>query len=387
MRLLLLIALVGATSVQAQTLDDLLFFGQRAPAIGPRMAAMGGAATAGLGDWNAAYANPAGLAYLTSSQVVASADAFVQDGYGRGFNDSAEGAVLGTVGGAYSLPVVQGALAFGAGYQTTAIYRRNTEGLRGDDYGEYGWQGEVTVAGAVALTPRLMGGLSLNAPVGLFERAGNYGGARDEGSTLQDTELAGVNVRAGLSAALDYGVRLGLTVESPTWLRLDQQGDQRSPDGDVERINRETVLQTPWRVGVGFLVGGPSVLVSADVEVVDWGQARFIADGDPDLAYENDFANAYFGPVLNTRIGAETLLGPVALRAGAAFQPDPRYIGPTPDVVRQTYSVGIGVNVHPQARLDVAFLHVEDDGVPLFDGISEFYGTRDAVQFGVDVRF
>src|SRR5690606_40644514 len=66
MRLLLFFLAVLAASAQAQTLDDLLFFGQRSPAVGPRLTAMGGAATAGLGDWDAAYANPAGLAYLRS---------------------------------------------------------------------------------------------------------------------------------------------------------------------------------------------------------------------------------------------------------------------------------------------------------------------------------
>ncbi len=391
MRLLLFFLAVLAASAQAQTLDDLLFFGQRSPAVGPRLTAMGGAATAGLGDWDAAYANPAGLAYLRSAQAVASAEAFVNeaDGFGRGFARDEEGVVLETVGYAAPLPVVRGALAFGGGYHTTASYLRTTEAGGRDQRGrrESGWQGAVSAAGAVALSPRLMGGLSVNAPVGRYERTSGPDGDFDGGFSTRDTELAGVNVRAGLSAALDYGLRLGLTVESPTWLRLDQQGEDETADGDIEIVDREVVMRTPWRVAVGFLAGSPAVLVSADVEVVDWGQARFLADGDPDLLYENAFADSYLRPVLNTRLGVEGLVGPVALRAGAAFQPDPRYVGPTPEVIRQTYAVGAGVNVHPQARLDVTLIHVRDDSVAPFPVGVEGHGTRNAVQVGVDVRF
>jgi hypothetical protein len=144
-------------------------------------------------------------------------------------------------------------------------------------------------------------------------------------------------------------------------------------------------MTTPWRFSVGFLAGSPHALVVADVEVVDWSQARFDADGDPILAQENAFADAFFRTVIHSRVGAEGRLGAVALRVGAAFQPDPRFDGPVPEAVWQQYAVGVGVEVHPGARLDLAFVHTRDEDpfVP-FEGER---GVRHALQIGVDVRF
>ena len=383
--LLLLLAVVLAGPATAQTADDLYRLGQREPAIGARMTAMGGAAGAGLGDWTAAFANPAGLAYLRSRQAIAAAHAFTRetDGTrGRRSSGEAEAATLSALGFAAPLPVARGALAFGGGYQETATYARVVSDGRFPSLQEEGWQGEASLAGAVALTPRLMGGLSVNAPVGRYRREGADPNAPRDAAPWFDAELAGVNVRGGLSLALDYGVRLGLTVETPTYLRVEQVGRVWTDDVVPPR---DVALVTPWRVALGFLAGSETLLVTADVEVVDWSQARFDTDGDADLVRENAFAEALFRTVLNSRVGGEARLGAVALRVGAAFQPDPRFDGPVPEAVRQQYALGVGVQLHPQARLDLAFTHTRDEDafVPL-DGV---VGRRNALQVGLDLRF
>jgi hypothetical protein len=350
-----------ALPAAAQPADLLYHLGRREPAVGPRMTAMGGAGVAGLGDWTAAAANPAGLAYLQSRQVVAAGHAFHEEVVRFGSYGDADGGglTLSTLGVAAPVPVHRGALAFGAGYAERAV----TPTLVAEGWGS-GWQGEVSVAGAVALSPRLMAGLALNGIVGHDEAAARYG----------------VNGRGGLSLAFNYGVRLGLTVETPTYLRFEPD------EGRYEGVPpRPFEMATPWRFGLGFLAGSETVLVTADVEVVDWSQARFDADGDPGLAAANDFADDFFRTVIHSRVGAEGRLGPVALRLGAAFQPDPRYDGPTPEAVWQQYAVGAGVQVHPQARLDLAFVHTRDELFPgAFDGTRSI---RNALQAGVDVRF
>ena len=371
--LLLSVALAALLALPAsgQTADDLYRLGRREPAAGARLAAMGGAAVAGLGDWTAAFANPAGLTYLERRQVVAATHAYTQEGedyrgYGGG---DVQGVTLGALGGAVPLPVARGALAFGGGYRETAVYARSDAASRGAF--ETGWQGEVSLAGAVALTPRLMGGLSVGAPIGQYRREDGF-----------DADLAGVNARAGLSLALDYGVRLGLTVETPTYLRVEQRSRISTRDGAPLR---DVAMTTPWRVAAGFLAGSERVLVTADVEVVDWSQARFDADGDPFLVDENDFADAAFRTVINSRVGAEARLGIVALRVGAAFQPDPRFDGPVPEAVWQQYAFGLGVEVHPTARVDLAFVHTRDEDA--FAPFAGSRGVRNALQAGVDVRF
>ncbi|HLT47946.1 MAG TPA: hypothetical protein VK002_12005 [Rubricoccaceae bacterium] len=354
--LAVLLAFPAAGQSASQAADFLFAYGRREAAVGPRMTGMGGAAVAGLGDWTAAAANPAGLAYLQSRQAVAAGHFFHEEveeiGPFRG--EEASGLTLSALGLAAPIPVRRGALAVGGGYAERVVYPvfvgRGEEGP--------GWQGEVSAAGAVAVAPRLMAGLALNGIVG--ETAG--------------ASLAGVNGRAGLSLALDYGVRLGLTVETPTYLRVDLD----EPTGEVR-------MTTPWRVAAGFLAGSEAVLVSADVEVVDWSQARFDADGAPGLAGANDYADAFFRTVIHSRVGAEARLGAVAFRVGAAFQPDPRFDGPVPEAVWQQYALGLGVQLHPQARLDLAFVHTRDEASSpsfVFEG-----AVRNALQAGVDVRF
>jgi hypothetical protein len=343
---------------------DLLFeYGRREPAVGARMAAMGGAAVAGLGDWSAAVANPAGLGYLQSRQAVTAGHLFHEEIERAGpfLDEEAEGITLGAVGFAAPVPVARGALAFGGGYAERSVYAV----YGGSSGGEVGWLGEVSAAGAVAMTPRLMGGLALNGVVG-------DGGLGEN--------VYGVSGRGGLSLALAYGVRLGLTVETPTYLRVELP-----PQLDLGELRSDEVrLTTPWRLAFGFLAGSETVLVTADVEVVDWSQARFDADGDPDLAQANAVADAFFRTVIHSRVGAEARLGPVALRVGAAFQPDPRFDGPVPEAVWQQYGLGAGIALHPQARLDLAFVHTRDEaaGSLVFEG-----AVRNALQAGVDVRF
>ena len=362
------------------------------------MMAMGGASVAGLGDWTAAYANPAGLAYLRSAQATVSGHAFAQDNTAfSGFDADTEGLTLGTAGYAAALPVVRGALAFGGGYRETAVYaQRAVPGpFDGPTGSMAGWQGEVALDGAAALTPRLMGGLSISAPLGQYTLERVDGIIEDESGGLLNQEMreatiAGVRARGGLSAVLSHGVRLGLVVETPTYLRIEESGVETG-GGELSTaapFDRTVEMVTPWRVAVGFLAGGPGVLVSADVEVVDWSQARFNANGDPDLIRENAFAEVAYRTVLNSRVGAEAYLGALAFRVGAAFQPDPRFDGPTPDRIRQTYAAGIGLRVTEQARLDVAFIHTRDAERPFF-GRFEFAdveAVRNAIQLGLDVR-
>lgn len=394
-RLLLLFALAAPAlpASSAQTADDLFFFGRRAPAVGARMAGMGGAAVAGLGDWSAAFANPAGLGYLRSRQGVVSGHGFIQgiDSYGRGVITEAEGFTLGSVAFATPLPTARGSMVVGIGYNETAVYTRSTNdgssGIGVYHSNETGFQGDVSLASAMAVSPRVMVGLSVNAPIGHYtfdERF--FDGDLDGGAPSFDADIFGANVRAGATFEATPAMRLGLTIESPTILNIDETGPAFG--------RNEYRIATPWRIAAGFLASSPRALVSADVELVDWSQARFVTD-DPVFDAENLIAGRFLNAVLNTRVGGEFRLGSVALRAGAAFQPDPRFDSFQPEAIRQHYSVGVGVRVSQQARLDAAFTHTRlADGTrgSLFDNEGYFlrdvdHAFRNSLQVGVDMRF
>jgi len=386
----LTIAALALPASSAQTADDLFFFGRRNPAVGARMAGMGGAAVAGLGDWSASFANPAGLGYLRSRQGVLSGHGFVQGtkSYGRSFIAEAEGFTLGTASIATPLPTSRGALAVGIGYNETAVYTRhgNGNGADFDQADETGFQGELSVAGAMAVSPRVMVGLSVNAPIGRYSFSGGFVGLDLVGDPSFDADIYGANVRVGVSVEATPSLRIGVTIESPTLLNIDETG----PDFG----RNEYRIATPWRIAAGFLARSPRAFVSADVELVDWSQARFVTDS-PNFDAENIIAGRFLNPVLNTRIGGEFRLGSVALRAGAAFQPDPRFDNFEPEAIRQHYSVGVGVRVTQNARIDAAFTHTRlADGARggLFDNQGYFlwdvtHAYRNSLQVGVDVRF
>jgi hypothetical protein len=158
------------------------------------------------------------------------------------------------------------------------------------------------------------------------------------------SELVGVGLRAGLSAAPVPALRLGLTLETPTLISVEETFGTRvamtfdSPGvtrtaGATDDNTFEYRVVTPWRVGVGARLKVAGLTVAADLEGVDWTQLRLNAD-DADFSAENRFLRD-FRRVVQPRIGAEYDFGPVAVRGGFAYQPDPR-----PEDVRITLADG-----------------------------------------------
>lgn len=65
----LLLLLCSTSLSYGQNATDALFFAERLPGTGTRLSALGGASIAGIADYGALYSNPAGLAYLETSQL------------------------------------------------------------------------------------------------------------------------------------------------------------------------------------------------------------------------------------------------------------------------------------------------------------------------------
>ena len=107
--------------------------------------------------------------------------------------------------------------------------------------------------------------------------ADDYSVLLDDGSLLEgfdflsyrqhlESDLLGVNARAGLSAEVGPNVRLGLTVETPTFYTVEEifgaeyetffddggalsYGDQLD---DVGNGQFDYEITTPWRLGIGI---------------------------------------------------------------------------------------------------------------------------------------
>ena len=257
---------------------------------------------------------------------------------------------------------------------------------------EAGSMNELNFGGAAEVAPRVMAGVSINIPFGTyrFDRVfeeddfqnandGNFGTTDFEYLRLSEylkTSLVGVNVRAGLSTDVTPNVRLGLTVETPTYYAVDEDydtrletffdngdsfsyGDEREEDAGAG--NFEYDITTPWRLGAGVAYNIGTFTVLGDIEYVDWSQLQLDASS-VSFSDENRFIRQNYNAVVNTRVGVEYTTGPFAVRGGFAFQPDPldKRIRSTDELdldrSRTFFSAGLGYRFAEQFQVDLGWM-------------------------------
>lgn len=133
---------MATATVHAQTADDALRFAERSPAAGARMIGMAGAGIAGVADFSALYANPAGLGYLQSSEAVGSfnvlravdearyevlpLDEEAAPSVATG-TQRASSSGLGNAGLAYKMPTQRGSLVLAGGINQTSTFERSLD--------------------------------------------------------------------------------------------------------------------------------------------------------------------------------------------------------------------------------------------------------------------
>ncbi len=386
-RNLSVIALVLSVVVlpaQAQTGEDVLRYGQRFPAVDARMTGLAGTGVAGVADWGATFANPAGLGLIRRTHVVGSLGGGSLESEALYFGETTDATVTRTALGSAAyvgvVPVRRGSLVFGVGYNQTAGFDRElsfvgfnpnaegaSDGSRGlDQFGdifEEGELGELSLVGAVEVAPRVLAGVSVNLVGGQyqFEQFFDEFDSNDalvfRDDQFLEADLGGANLRLGVTAEVSPGVRLGLATETPTYLRVEESFDF---NGDAGLFDYS--ITTPWRLSGGFAYDRGGLLLAADIEFVDWSQAR-LRPSDEFTSANFDLRRSY-SEVFNTRFGMEYDLGPWAVRAGAAFQPDPLREefdrqGIDLDRLRSTYTIGFSLKTLDRIALDVAYAYTE----------------------------
>jgi long-subunit fatty acid transport protein len=259
---------------------------------------------------------------------------------------------------------------------------------------------EINFAGAIEVAPAVMIGGEVNVLSGEYdfehelketdlEGSDNY--AVIAGNTLLEdfnsvffrtqftSKLSGVNLRGGLSAELTDDVRFGFTVESPTWYSISEEyadafirttfangtlayGDEDSED--EARGQLEYRMRTPWRLGTGISYRTNPIVVSADVEFVNWSQSH-LRSSDDTVVFENvnDTFQDKYSYIFNWRAGAEYRFDEgLRLRIGGAYRPDPRTFditfanGNEEDRSRLYFSAGAGFEVSDRFTLDLAWM-------------------------------
>ena len=184
------------------------------------------------------------------------------------------------------------------------------------------------------------------------------------------TKGSGFNARLGVIYRASDIVRVGASVQTPTFMRLTDsfnesltsnfsaQGTDRVPQpgfpvGDT-RVTRDLPdftynLTTPFRANGGTAVTlGKHGFVTGDVEYVGYGQARFRtetpnADDDAAFAIENSNIQARYKSTVNVRVGAEGRFDVFRARLGYARYGDPYKADTNNERVQNFYTAGVGL--------------------------------------------
>ena len=172
------------------------------------------------------------------------------------------------------------------------------------------------------------------------------------------TTGTGINARLGVIVRAADALRLGASVQTPTYIRLTEEystsltaNTKYATKGTTSSLSTapgtfDYSITTPFRANAGATVLlGKAGFITGDVEYVGYSQAKFkTTDGSSDIGLDDgnaSIANGYRN-VVNARVGAEARLDFFRVRAGYAYYADP-YKNSTFSRNQNYFSVGTGV--------------------------------------------
>lgn len=228
------------------------------------------------------------------------------------------------------------------------------------------------------------------------------------------SDMAGVNLRVGMSGRLNNRIRYGVTLESPTWsyfeesygeqftTRFDHGGAVTYGDhvDDVGNGFFEYSVRSPWRLGAGLRLDAGRFMLTGEGEIVDWTQLNLSSSEGGEVFREvNRVIDNEYGIALNYAFGVEVELSFVDLRWGIAFRsspykdpaavspPDGRQVGDRLGMsfgagVQLTDGIRVDLGLHSEEERDVWNLYPSDDAGPRQESrfeVDEMLTRRSAV--------
>lgn len=252
---------------------------------------------------------------------------------------------------------------------------------------EEGRTSSFNIGGAFEASPNVMVGFGLNVPFGTYRFTrlleeddfqndnDGTGGTTDFAflsfSEAFESRMVGLNLRGGVSAEVSKNVRVGLSIETPTYYSISEDYDTAlytefdngdafeygdDFDEDAGRGAFDYSVKSPWRLEAGVAFDAGDFSISGDLEFVDWSQMELDSDTYA-FSDENLAIRQRFEATTNVRIGAEYRLSKLHLRGGLAVQPDPRKVvdgGVNRD--RGAVSLGLSYQVNSQFAFDLGVM-------------------------------
>ncbi|RYF21730.1 MAG: hypothetical protein EOO42_10030 [Flavobacteriales bacterium] len=188
----------------------------------------------------------------------------------------------------------------------------------------------------------------------------------------QETRGSGVNGRLGIIVRPVGDLRIGATLQTPTWFvvedryseGLDNRGTARGTNQN-ETYDFTYNLRTPLKgsFGASYIIAGQGI-ISADIDYVDYASIKISSNdgvGNATLFRENNAEiRDRFQGAINYRIGGEYKIENLSLRAGYAVNGSPYKNDDDGKFDVKTISAGLGYRVNNYS-IDLAYQRVNTD--------------------------
>ncbi|RZK54745.1 MAG: hypothetical protein EOO91_15405 [Pedobacter sp.] len=186
----------------------------------------------------------------------------------------------------------------------------------------------------------------------------------------QVTKGSGVNGRIGIIVRPVDNLRLGATVQTPTWFviddsyteGLDNRGTLRGTS-DEQTYDYTYNLRTPLKgsFGASYIIGGQAI-ISADIDYIDYSSIKFSSNNgsgsNSTITSNNNAVRDNYQSAVNYRVGAEYKINNVSLRAGYGLNGSPYKTDEDKFFDTKMYSGGLGYRVN-NYYIDLAYQRVE----------------------------
>ncbi len=237
----------------------------------------------------------------------------------------------------------------------------------------FGWAGNYNEKFSV--------GVGIGVPFLAYEENKNYSESdiRDDIPVFNELRFqeslavggTGVNLKLGTIIHPNRKIRLGISVETPTWYSItedfstivgysyedpnsgeDISSSQSSPDGTFTYR-----LSTPWKANAGlsylFSLEGINGFLSASADYKNYSAAKFGFSTDPDYeTIANNEIDFQLGSAINYHLGSELAFSKYRVRAGLIMEGSPFEIDK--NVFNKIYSAGLGFRAN-RFFIDVAY--------------------------------
>mgnify|MGYP001426038521 CR=1 FL=1 len=180
---------------------------------------------------------------------------------------------------------------------------------------------------------------------------------------IEDKYL-GFGGKIGLAMQLSQYIALGLAVESPVVLNVEENSSNSSSiySTDSGLSNDDWTnyvkydVKRPFVFSAGMTASIQDATLALDLDYTDWSQ---LAYGDnPDMEADNGKIKTYYKDALRCRVGGEYVFPAMGLSLRGGFFTDPLpYKAEFQNRSRYGYTLGFGVLVDQVMTIDFAYLH------------------------------